>query len=287
MKVNQEYRVVEYNDLYLSYLVFGSGTENVIALHGHGKHALDFDFLGDESKRVISVNLFLHGESTFSSERLKNRLINRIDVEKLLEKLLEKENVSNFHFVAYSQGGRFVLSVLPYFADRLKSVQLLAPDGLNDKNFYSWSQRRWWARRLFERWTRKPMELLRIASVLSSIRIIHPKIVDFLKFYTDDEHKFKRAYHTWIAFRNLRPNPTFIRKALDAHPIPFVIIIGEFDRIITKSSAQGFLKKIGRPNALKVIPAGHDFFREDLIWMTKKELTFKFTVILHLYPSSN
>ena len=272
--MNHEYLFVEHNDLRLSYLVFGSGEENIIAMHGHGKHALDFDFLGDESKRVISINLFLHGESTFSPERLKSSLIDKTDVEKLLEKLLEKEKVSNFHFVAYSQGGRFVLSVLPYFAERLKSVQLLAPDGLNNKNFYSWSQRRWWARRLFKRWTNKPKELLSIASVLASIRFIHPKIVDFLKFYTGDEHKFKRAYHTWFAFRNLRPNPTFIRNALDAHPIPFVIIIGEFDRIITKSSAQGFLKKIGRPNALKVIPAGHDFFREDVVWMINEELRF-------------
>lgn len=270
--VKHEYFFVEHNDLRLSYLVFGTGKENIIAMHGHGKHALDFDFLGDESKRVISINLFLHGESTFSDERLKRNLININDVEKLLEKLLEKENITDFHFVAYSQGGRFVLSVLPYFAARLKSVQLLAPDGLNDKNFYSWSQRRWWARRLFKRWTNKPKELITLASGMAKIRLIHPKIVDFLKFYTSDEKKLKRAYYTWFAFRNLRPNPTLIREALNNHSIPFRLIIGEFDRVITEKSAKGFLEKIEKPSSLKIIPTGHDFFREDVIWMIKEEL---------------
>ena len=272
--MKHEYFFVEHNDLKLSYMVFGTGTENIIAMHGHGKHALDFDFLGDETKRVISINLFLHGESTFSDDRLGKNLIAANDVEKLLEKLLKKEKITDFHFVAYSQGGRFVLSVLPYFADRVKSVQLLAPDGLNDKNFYSWSQRRWWARRLFKRWTNKPKELISIAKGIATMRLIHPKIVDFLKFYTSDNQKFKRAYATWLAFRNLRPNPVLIRQALAKHNIPFSLIIGEFDRIITKKSAQGFVNKIGQPSALHIIPAGHDFFREDVIWMIKEELKF-------------
>lgn len=271
--MKHEYHFIEHNDLRLSYLIFGTGKENIIAMHGHGKHASDFDFLGDKSKRVISINLFLHGHSTFSEERLKGNLIDINDVEKLLEKLLTKENINDFHFVAYSQGGRFVLSVLPYFAEKIKSVQLLAPDGLNDKNFYSWSQRRWWARRLFKRWTNKPKELIGIASGLAKIRVIHPKIVDFLKFYTGDEKKFKRAYQTWYAFRNLRPQPKLIRKALENHSIPLQITVGEYDRIITKKSAEGFLKKINKPESLNVIPAGHDFFREDVIEIVKE--TFK------------
>jgi pimeloyl-ACP methyl ester carboxylesterase len=272
--VKEDYFFVEYKDLRLSYMVFGTGSETVVAMHGHGKHALDFDFLGDASKRVISINLFLHGESTFSDDRLNRNLIAIEDVEKLLEKLLIQEKISHFHFVAYSQGGRFVLSVLPFFIQRVLSVQLLAPDGLNDTNFYSWSQRRWWARRLFKRWTEKPHELLTVASALAKVNVIHPKIVDFLKFYTSDHQKFKRAFHTWSAFRNLRPKPKRIREALNAHPIPFRLIIGEFDRIITKKSAEGFLSKIDQPTALVVIQAGHDFFREDMIGMIKAGLKF-------------
>jgi len=278
--MKHEYFFVEHNDLRLSYLVFGTGEENIIAMHGHGKHALDFDFLGSESKRVISINLFLHGESTFSDHRLGRNLIAIDDVEKLLEKLLEKEKIKDFHFVAYSQGGRFQLSVLPYFAPRLKSVQLLAPDGLNDKNFYSWSQRRWWARSLFKRWTTRPKELIRLAKGLSTIRLIHPKIVDFLLFYTSDEKKIKRAYHTWSAFRNLRPKPALIRKSLIDYSIPFSLIIGEFDRIITQKSAEKFLNNIHQKDALKVIPTGHDFFREDAFQILKKELNKGFASIL-------
>src|SRR5690554_7483708 len=78
-----------------------------------------------------------------TNNKNESDLITSKDVEKLLEKLLTKEKVDRFHWVAYSQGGRFTLSAFPAFAHRVKSLFLIAPDGLDDKNFYSWTQRQW------------------------------------------------------------------------------------------------------------------------------------------------
>lgn len=179
----------------------------------------------------------------------------------MLEKLLTKEKVDEFHWVAYSQGGRFTLSAFPAFAHRVKSMFLIAPDGMDDNNFYSWSQRQWWTRKLFRRWVRKPEELMSISRGLAKVKIIHPKLVDFLDFYTSDPEKFEMAYKTWSAFRNLRPSNEEVKQTLDEHDINFNMIIGEHDRIITSISATQFLDQIDQIDALKIIPYGHDIFK--------------------------
>lgn len=258
-------KAVQIDDLILSYETYGEGEETIICFHGHGKSPEDFLFLTEYGVKIISIHLFLHGKSTFSTHRIYTNLIQASDVEKLLEKLLEQEKIDKFHIMAYSQGGRFVLSILPHFYSRLLTIHLLAVDGLNDKNFYSWSQRRWWARKLFKRWTKRPAELLGISKLLARVKVVHPKIVDFLNYYASDPKKMTLAYKTWAAFRNLRPNTSRLKKTLRNQSVPFYLIIGQHDQIITLSSAEKFLKDIHRSDALRVIDCGHDFFKPEAL----------------------
>ncbi len=259
--MNGHLKNVSLDDFHLFYEVYGNGKTAILCFHGNGRTAEDFKFLQSKSRKIISVHLFLHQYSTFSSSRIKDGKIYAKDVEKLLEKILKKENVSTFHWVAYSQGGRFTLSAFPLLAVRVESLYLLSPDGLNDKNFYSWAQRQWWTRRLFKRWLHKPKELMKIARFLSFLKIISPKIVNFLEFYSSDQVRFNRAYKTFVGFRNLRPSNSEIKKALNQYSIPFTIIIGKYDQIISAESAKNFLNQIDCPHALKIIPFGHDIFK--------------------------
>jgi pimeloyl-ACP methyl ester carboxylesterase len=259
--MEQEIRNVTLDDMKLSYEVYGEGNTVILCFHGNGRSAEDFRFLERKSRKIISVHLFLHGYSTFSPSRIHEDLITTEHVEKLLKKLLTKEKVKDFHWVAYSQGGRFTLSAFPAFAHRVKSMFLIAPDGLDDNNFYSWSQRQWWTRKLFKRWVEKPEELMKISRGLAKVKIIHPKLVTFLDFYTSDQEKFEMAYKTWSAFRDLRPSNEEVKHVLDKHSINFNMIIGAHDKIITSKSATQFLEKIDQSEALKIIPYGHDIFK--------------------------
>ncbi len=262
-------RSISYLDMELSYHVFGEGKTAILCFHGHGRSSLDFKFLANQDRKVISIDLFLHGDSTFDDSRIYDNLITTEDVEKLLEKLFEKEKVHKFHWVAYSQGGRFTLSAYPRFKNKVLSLNLLAPDGLNDTNFYSWSQRRWWARGLFKRWVRKPQELMSISRALANAKIIRPKIVDFLGYYTEDQERLSLAHKSWRSFRKLRPSNKDIKSALDDTGIEFRLIMGKYDQIITIKSAIRFLEALNRKQSLTVLPYGHDLFKpeikEDLI----------------------
>ena len=265
---NQIKRSISHKDMELAYHVFGEGKTAVLCFHGHGRSSLDFEFLANKDRKVISFDLFLHGDSTFDDSRIYHNLITGDDVEKLLEKLLEKEKIGKFHWVAYSQGGRFTLTAYPRFKGRVLSLNLLAPDGLNDTNFYSWSQRRWWARGLFKRWVRRPQELMAITKALAKAKIIRPKIVDFLDYYTEDRERLSLAHKSWRSFRKLRPSNKKIKLALDETGIEFRLIMGKYDQIITVKSANSFLEALDRKESLIVLPYGHDLFKPEI----KKEL---------------
>jgi pimeloyl-ACP methyl ester carboxylesterase len=257
-------RYISHKDLKLSYRVYGDGEIAVLCLHGHGRSSSDFEFLSCKGRKIISIDLFLHGDSKFDKSRIYKNLITTDDVEKLLEKLLKKEKIKNFHWVAYSQGGRFTLTLYPRFKNKVLSLNLLAPDGLNDKNFYSWSQRRWWARSLFKRWVRRPNELMTITKSLAKAKVIRPKIVDFLNYYTSEPERLKLAHATWRGFRKLRPSNQDIKNALEETDIHFQLIIGKYDQIITVDSATGFLTALNKESALKVLPYGHDLFKPEI-----------------------
>ena len=65
--------IIQLNDLKIEYLVFGSGQECIICMHGHGKSAKDFEFLQSKQRKIISINLFHHGNSYFPESRIEKK----------------------------------------------------------------------------------------------------------------------------------------------------------------------------------------------------------------------
>lgn len=269
--MSENVKIVRLDDYQLAYEVYGDGDTNILCFHGNSRSAEDFKFLARPNRKVISIHLFLHQYSTFSAHRIEDGSVHLDDVEKLLRKILENEKVEQFHWCAYSQGGLFSLSLFPLFAAHVKSFYLIAPDGLNNNSFYSRTQHQRWAQKLFKRWVKKPHELENVIKFLVKIKVLHPKMIEFIEFYTSDTRVLKMAHDTWKGFRNIRPDYQKIKETLDHFPdIRFNLIIGQFDKIITVKSAQRFLKKIGKDDRLLIIPHGHNVFKPEI----QKELFY-------------
>ena len=255
---------LEIGDLKLSYLVKGTGKRTMLCFHGHGKDASDYLFLGDESLKIISIDLFLHGESTFGkSKRIQSSPITDKDLFELVTGILQLEKIDRFDLLAYSQGGRFALAILPTLIHRIDNIYLVAIDGLNDNNIYSWTQRRRLGRRIFKYFAKKPKPLVKISSMLVKLKIIHPKLHELLLHYTAEPKNFQRSYEAWAAFRNLRTNEDLIKEKLKQFNGDFILLMGAYDQIITVKSAKKFLKRINQRKALKTVPNGHDFFKPE------------------------
>jgi pimeloyl-ACP methyl ester carboxylesterase len=257
-------KFVRLDDFKLSYLIAGSGSRTILCFHGHGKDATDYLFLADDQKRIISVDLFLHGHSTFDKhKRLYQNPLKAADLHMLIQAILRQEQVNKIDLLAYSQGGRFALALIPKIINQIENIYLVAIDGLNDKNIYSWTQRRKIGRKIFKYFSKKPKPLEKIASLLVRLKIIHPKLHDLLLHYTADQKSFERSYEAWAAFRELRPNELELQRSLKQFSGHFILMMGQYDQIITVKSAKAFLKRIQQPEALKIVNNGHDFFKPE------------------------
>jgi pimeloyl-ACP methyl ester carboxylesterase len=258
-------KTIEYTDFKLSYQEFGVGNETVICLHGHGRSSDDFHFLAQKNVRVISIDLFFHGESLALENRITNNPISWSEIQPIFEKLFKEEKIDQFHVLAFSQGGRFALLLLEHLPERIQSCTLLAPDGLNNKSFYNWSSRRRFFRSLFVLWHKKPEKLQNLANIAVKLKMMRPKVRDFVHHFSSDPETMKRAANTWMAFRKLQPNPIKTGEIIRSFPIEFNIIMGKYDQVIRPIQAKIFLKNAGLPEEIIEIENGHDFFKPSSI----------------------
>jgi pimeloyl-ACP methyl ester carboxylesterase len=249
----------------LSYQTFGTGDETVLCLHGHGRSSSDFLFLQDANVKVVSIDLFFHGESVIPENRIDKNPVSWADIAPVFEQLFQQENIDRCHFLAFSQGGRFALLMLQHFTDRVQTFTLLAPDGMDNRSFYNWSSRQGFFRKLFHYWKKKPEKLQKLADVALKVKLMRPKVRDFVYHFSSNPDTMLRASKTWMAFRKLQPDPVLIGLKVKQYHLPFRIIMGKYDQVIRPQQALLFLRRAGLPQEIIEIENGHDFFKPSSI----------------------
>jgi pimeloyl-ACP methyl ester carboxylesterase len=250
-------------NLTLEYYINGSGDDTLICFHGHGRQVDDFLFLKHKDRKLILIVLPHHGNSQFPAERIKTQPLSVTELSSMFTKILEKEAVVDFHFIGFSQGGRFVLSLFPHYANRLKSVHVISPDGMDPMSFYNRTSRMRLARLLFQKWENSPETFIRMAKLVFKLGLIRPKVFSFIELFAANKEKFQRASRTWRGFRNITPDLNAIGKSLDSNNIYFRVIMGKYDQVIRTRQAESFLKRINQVDALIEIECGHDFFKKE------------------------
>ena len=249
----------------LEYYIEGSGQNTLVCFHGHGRNVEDFLFLAKKDRKLILIVLPHHGKSQFPIERIENQPLKIEEFNSIFAKIIEKEANDYFHFIGFSQGGRFVLSLLPLYKERLKSVQVISPDGMDPLSFYNRTSQMLLARLLFQKWEVSPKSFVRIAKFAFKLGLVRPKVFAFIELFAGNKEQFQRASRTWRGFRNIKPDFTAITASLNSNKLYFKVIMGKYDQVIRTRQAVKFLNNIGFPEALIEIECGHDFFKEENI----------------------
>ena len=242
--------LIREGNITLEYYVEGSGQNTLVCFHGHGRRVEDFLFLAKKDRKLLLIVLPHHGKSRFPVERIENHPLKIEEFNSIFIKILEKEAINHFHFIGFSQGGRFVLSLLPLYKDRLKSVQVISPDGMDPMSFYNRTSRLRLARLLFQKWERSPKSFIRIAKFAFKLGLVRPKVFAFIELFAGNQEQFQRASRTWRGFRNIKPDFNAISSSLNANKIYFKVIMGKYDQVIRTQQAVQFLKQLGYSEAL-------------------------------------
>lgn len=254
-------KIIEHKDLRIGYEVLGNSSTKIIALHGHGRSPKDFYFL-QEHGQVFALDIFFHGNSSYPEERIESNPIVSKEFFEAFKALLHSEKIEKLHIVAFSQGGRFILSILPFIENQVLSIQLISPDGMDNNSFYNKMSRSKLARKLFRYFEEHPSRFQRFSFLAYKLKLMRPKVFKFVQKFSNEPETFSRASKTWRGFRLIQANDKALKSYLHNNTTRFKIIMGEHDQIIRTQQAKKFLKRIGKENALTEINCGHDFFGE-------------------------
>ena len=88
-----------YKEFVLEYFVFGNGDETLLAFHGFGRNAKDyevFDNILKDKYKVISINLFHHGNSVYPANRITENTLQKIELKEIFEAFLFDQKVKTF-----------------------------------------------------------------------------------------------------------------------------------------------------------------------------------------------
>ncbi|MFM9005306.1 MAG: alpha/beta fold hydrolase [Flavobacteriales bacterium] len=257
-----------YNDLTLEYLVEGSGPETIVCLHGFGREAEDFiafSSLLKPNQRIVSINLFAHGNSSFPQERISKKPLIAEEWRDVVGALMDSLGNPDFHLMGYSMGGRLAMVLVETMPERLRSLVLLAPDGLKRKWIYRFVSETKPGRMLYRYIIEKPTIVFRIVDLLRTLRILHQKIHRFVHVQLETRERRQLVYSAWLIHRNLFPDLQMVAHAIEKKAIPFKLIFGAYDYVIPSRDGRRLLRHFEKSRKSDLLPLGHRLINTTMI----------------------
>ncbi|MFZ6051068.1 alpha/beta fold hydrolase [Halocola ammonii] len=269
MKSNHQ--TVSHKDLKLEYITRGEGSQIILAFHGFGRKAEDFllfEPLLRPDQKLVSVNIFQHGESRFPEHRIERDPVNDKEWSDLISKILEREKAESYWVMGYSLGGKLALQTSLTMAFKPKGILLFAPDGIKINKLYSFTSKTTAGRAIYKQVLKRPKPFFKLADLLKFLRIISDKIHRFVNFHMDTHQKRRLVYDTWLIFRNFEPNLREVALTVEKYEMTVHMLFGKYDKIIPPAHGEKMAEILKNPKSLHVLESGHLLLEEP----TKKYL---------------
>ena len=252
-----------HNGTKLHYNVLGKGTQPLLAFHGYGQSSSYYQPMGQalgSDYSIYAFDLFFHGQSSLHKE---NMPLDKDFLQELIELLLKKEKIDHFSLMGFSMGGKFALTLVERFPERIDELFLIAPDGIKTSFWYNIATYPGWLQQLFKRTVLKPEPFFRLLNVLNRYNMIHKSLIRFARFQMDSTEKRLRVYRSWIGFRELNFDIREIVRLLNQKQVPVTMFLGEFDQIISQKRVSVFIKALHK-GELVVLRTGHSHLLQEV-----------------------
>ena len=129
-------------------------------------------------------------------------------------------------------GGRFALTTLLLFPEKIDNLYLIAPDGLVEGNWFRFATNSKLQRILFKSVLNSFPTFLAIAKSFSKMGILNKGLLKFAQVHLQDKKERERVYNTWTSFRKLKLSTQKLHAIIFEHKIKTTVVLGNFDRVI-------------------------------------------------------
>lgn len=243
----------------IHYTRWGSGPEWLFCFHGYGEDSSSFRFLEktlEEQYTVIAIDLPFHGRTqwreglSFEPAELLN-IIHQI-----------RPQGQGFHLLGYSMGGRVSLQLLQLAPNDIKSVLLVAPDGLHKKIWQRLATGTRLGKRIFTQVMNRPEWLLAALDGAATLGLYNRNLLKFVHHYLDDAPQRELLYQRWLTLRRFKPDRKLAKKIIRQNRIPVQLVFGRYDPVILTRYGTAFCQKTSGLVSLTELEAGHQLLRE-------------------------
>ena len=247
---------------HLAYKKHGSGKNIQLLFHGFGQNMKAYDpflTLRKENDCYLVFDMFYHGQSSWTSV---NQKLTKGIWRDIITLLMEKEKFEKFHLVGYSMGGKFCLVTYELFPCLVKSMILLAPDGIKTGFWYNMATFPGFLNRLFKHVVFHPRRFFRTIDLLESLGLLQNSLIKFVKSQMKTRTMRAQVYFTWNVFKPLQPDLGQIIKMIRLNHTPISLFTGTFDKMVTTENLNRFSSKIPHIS-LHELESGHSTLIRD------------------------
>ena len=256
----------DYEGSRLAYRKIGHGPATLVAFHGFGQSSHVFwpiDEAAGHQFTVFAVDLFFHGESRY----VGSQLLTKTNWQRLIGAFLVAQQIDRFSLMGFSLGGRFALTTVEAFADRLDQLILIAPDGITRTTWYRLATATNAGRWLFRYGLRHLSALNRIGHALVQVGLLNRTAMRFAELSLSTSGQRTSVHTVWTQFRLIVPDLNTVSVLLNRHLVRIQFFTGAFDRIVPGTHILPLTDRL-QQYELTVLKTGHNH----LIELTTEEL---------------
>ncbi|UII23524.1 alpha/beta hydrolase [Fulvivirga ligni] len=246
-----------YEGAQLHYYTYGNGPKVMLAFHGFGQNGQFFSQMAKnwaEDFIFFSFDLFFHGNSTWKEEK---KPIDKIYWGKIITSFLKENKISEFSLMGYSIGAKLALATIEAVPESIKSIYLLAPDGIKNNLWYKLATTNPLISSYFKSMIHKPTRFYNLIKLAQKLKIIDKGVVKFAATQMLTIENRKRVYYTWMIFSKLNFNMNNIARIIDQYHLPVKIYLGTYDKIITAKIMESLTKKSASTKVI-MVKSGHN-----------------------------
>lgn len=259
----------------LSYKTFGYGDESILAFHGFGHVKEELEWLIEQvpkSFRVIAIDVPGHGESKIFTEKREKIKISTAEWSALIQAILDENNITSFHLVGYSLGGRMAMVTAQLFTDKVKSLYLFSPDGIKKTITYRFANETYIGGWTLKKVLAHPQTAVKILRTIGRLKLLSAPRIKFVKYQLEDPTRVSKVHAVWTSLSALWPIKEKVFAPRSDGNI--VVVFGERDPIIPAHFAKYLATHQHAKLHVLVAPLGHrtlkkegiDFLKAQRLW---------------------
>ncbi|MDW7695508.1 alpha/beta hydrolase [Flammeovirgaceae bacterium SG7u.111] len=252
---------LRYKNSKIEFRKHGTGNTLLVAFHGFSDKAAIFDIIRPSLEKdftLFAISFPYHGATDWQEGHFTKN-----DIAEIIQLILQKEKKERFALMGYSMGGKVTLNMIPFFAEKLEKVILLAPDGIKTHPLYDVNALPDWYMNLFKTLLKAPKLFFKLTKLLYKWRILSKFLYDFTINHFSTEQQRKRFFYVSASIKTFKPDLLKVKQLLNQQQISTSLFLGKRDEVIPPVVGPIFSEGLERCK-VHYLPKGHLLIDEEL-----------------------